>query len=171
VSADQRVVVGRFGAVHGVRGWVKIFSSTEPVDNLFSYKPLYIEGTETKVEIDQWQRQGKGIVCHVIGFDDRDEAKALTGKELAVPISLLPELDDGEFYWHQLTGVRVISLWEGQSVDFGLCTEVMATGANDVLVVVASDGKERLIPWLPDDIVTRVDLDAREIEVQWDPEF
>jgi 16S rRNA processing protein RimM len=47
----------------------------------------------------------------------------------------------------------------------------MATGANDVLVVVASDGKERLIPWLPDDIVTRVDLDAREIEVQWDPEF
>ena len=52
---------------------------------------------------------------------------------------------------------------------------MIETGSNDVLVVKkckdSLDGRERLIPYLPDQVVLAVDLEAGSIEVDWDPEF
>jgi 16S rRNA processing protein RimM len=93
-----------------------------------------------------------------------------------VPADRLPALAEGEYYWHQLEGLEV---WCGASegdgqVLLGTVDHLIETGANDVLVVRASPGsmdqRERLIPYLPGDVVTGVDLAAGRMEVNWFPE-
>ena len=71
------LVVGRISAVHGVRGWVKIKSFTELAETIFDYQPWLIEknGITHKVEIDAWKRQGDGLIAHLQGVDDRDDAR------------------------------------------------------------------------------------------------
>ena len=81
-------------------------------------------------------------------------------------------LEEDEFYWRDLIGLRVCHK-DGR--DLGKLTSMMETGANDVLVVRGDgssiDTRERLIPWLPDDVVLNVDTAAGVITVDWDTEF
>ena len=93
-----------------------------------------------------------------------------------MPRAALPELDDGEFYWNELEGLQVRArLADGTTVLLGRLDHLMETGANDVLVVRACDGsldqRERLIPWIPDEVILAVDRARRELLVDWDPEF
>ena len=86
----------------------------------------------------------------------------------------LPELDEGDYYWHQLQGLQVWGREPGSSdqrVLLGRVDYLIDTGANDVLVIKASKGsideRERLVPYLPGDVVSRVSLEEEVIEVDW----
>lgn len=176
-EASSLVDVGRITAVFGVRGWVKIHSATEPAENLFEYQPWWLKTAHgvKPVEIDAARPHGKGFVAHIKGVDDRDEAAFYAGTTIAVERRQLPELAEGEFYWHQLQGLAVISRFGGADVRLGCVSRMLETGANDVLVVqpddASVDGKERLVPYVPGQYVLEVNLDAGTIVVDWDPEF
>ncbi len=171
------LTVGRVTSVYGVKGWVKIHSQTEPADNLFNYSPWYFKTKHgvKPAECLDWRVHGKGFVARLANIDDRNQAEALCPVDIAIDKSALKALDDGEFYWHQLEGLRVVSEFEGQTYDFGLVKKIMPTGANDVLVVVgdeqSKDQSERLIPYVLDQFVLSIDLDAGVITVNWDPDF
>ena len=86
-----------------------------------------------------------------------------------------PHLDDGEFYWDDLVGCTVrVQDDEGNALDLGTVNYLLETGANDVLVVRASetsiDNRERLIPYIEDDVVLSVDLANAIIDVNWHPD-
>jgi 16S rRNA processing protein RimM len=78
----------------------------------------------------------------------------------------MPDPAPGEYYWNDLLGLTVVTL---QNEPLGKVDHLLETGANDVLVV--SGDRERLIPFVLDDVVKRVDLDAGVIQVDWDKEF
>lgn len=177
--SSNLVPVGRISGVFGVKGWVKIHSNTEPRDNIFKYAPWWIktrEGLKT-IEIDEAKPHGKGLLAHIKGVDDRDVAAAYTLVDILVDQTLLPELDTGEYYWHQLEGLKVITEFEGTEQVLGVVSRMLETGANDVLVVNGDsangslDDKERLLPYVPGQFVKEIDLDAGTIRVDWDPEF
>lgn len=171
------VDVGRITAVFGIKGWIKIQSYTEPRENIFNYQPWWLKTCHgvKAVEIDAGQVHGNGLVAHIKGVDDRDTASQYCRVSIAVEREQLPPLEDSEYYWHQLEGLRVISEYEGRTYHLGRVLRLMETGANDVLVVKGgSDGldeQERLIPYLPGQFVKSVDLAAGELRVEWDPEF
>jgi 16S rRNA processing protein RimM len=98
--------------------------------------------------------------------EDRDAAEALRGTEVWVPRSALPPPVDGEYYWVDLEGLRVVNT---QGVDFGVVSHLFSTGANDVLV--ARGDRERMIPFIEPDYITRVDFDAGVVTVDWDADF
>lgn len=107
------------------------------------------------------------------GTEDREAAQLLTNAEIGVDLSVFPELEEGDYYWHDLIGCTVVNL-EGYTM--GTVTEMMETGSNDVLVVRANSkdafGKqERLIPFLYEQVVKRVDLATKAITVEWDAGF
>lgn len=168
------VVVGRVTAVHGVKGWVKIHSFTEPSDNIFDYQPwwLNIAGNWQKMKVTEQRSTAKGLMVHLAGIDDRDQARTYCQRDIYVAKAQLPVLADGEYYWHQLEGMVVMTTQSG--VRLGSVDCLMATGANDVLVVKGDDEsldqEERLIPYT-DQFVLNVDLGAGRIEVDWDPAF
>lgn len=173
--ASQRVVVGRIAGPYGVKGWLKVLSYTEPDTNLFAYGPLEMRLGESwePVEIDQHRRHGKGLVMHVAGCDDRNDAQCLVGRELACRQAALPELGAADYYWSQLEGLEVVT--RAESLVLGRVDHLLETGANDVLVVAPTadscDGRERLIPWLPGNTVCEVDLAGSRVVVDWDPSF
>lgn len=169
--------VGWISSPHGIKGWVKIRSQTEPSTNIFSYQPWYLKTKHgvKAVELLDWRPQGKGFVAHIKGIDDRNQAELLCPVGVAVDKSMLPELESGDYYWHQLQECRVTSVYEDQLTDLGRVKKILPTGANDVLVVVGDDqsvdDRERLIPYVPDQFVKDVDLESKTIKVDWDPDF
>jgi 16S rRNA processing protein RimM len=170
---EAPVVIGKVTGVFGVRGWVKVYAYTESLESFLAYRRCLLrrEGRWQPAEIVQARRHGKGLVAQFAEIEDRDQAQLLTGSEIAIRAEQLPELPPGEYYWHQLEGLRVLA---GETL-LGEVDHLMATGANDVLVVRpcagSLDQRERLIPWVPELYVLAVDTEAGVIRVDWDPDF
>lgn len=174
---DDRIVLGRVSGVFGVRGWVKVWSFTDPVESLLDYPVWQLklpQGWEEH-EVDAGQRQGRGLVAHFAGCDDRDLARRFVQADVAVPRSAMPRLPEGEYYWFQLEGLEVLAVRDEGTVKLGRVDHLFATGANDVLAVRPCEGsidrRERLLPWVPGEVILDVDLARRELRVDWDPDF
>jgi len=170
---EALIVVGKVLSVHGVRGELKVYSFTEPPANLLDY-PRWIlrdEQQSRAVALSASRRQGKNLLVQLEGFNDRDQALQWVGFEICVARSELPQLEDGEYYWHQLEGLKVI---EQNGRLLGRIEHMLATGANDVMRVLPCPGsldeRERLLPYTAH-CVQRVDLAAGELHVQWDADF
>jgi len=175
LNGKDLVVLGKLGAVYGINGWLKVNSYTENPEGIFSYKPWQIQsqGQWRQVQVASWKRHSNGLIVKLDGINDRDQAQLLVNAEIAVAQALLPQLDDGEFYWKDLMGMSVVN---EAGYDFGVVDDLMETGSNDVLVVKANKTdafgqKERLIPFLTDSVVKNVDHTQRRIIVDWDPAF
>ena len=168
MTADRLLTVGRIVGLHGVDGWVKLESWTEPRLRIFSYRPwrVSLPGSEFEVAAAQGHEQGKGIVAKLPGCDGRDAAAKLVGATIQVPRSALPKPKRGEYYWTDLEGLAVVTV---EGVDLGKVSHLFATGANDVLVVRGE--RERLIPFVTGQFVKDVDLKAGRITVDWDADF
>lgn len=166
--SEQRVIVGRLAGVYGVKGWLRLASYTQPADNVFDYTPWWLLTRDgpTRTEPVEGRAHGKGFVVKLEGIDDRDAAAALVGIDVAAARDALPALAEGEYYWSDLIGLEVETV---DGVALGRVERLFETGANDVLVVRGD--RERLIPYLRDRVVRRIDPDAGRIVVDWDADF
>ena len=183
-QASEKVLLGRITGVYGVKGWVKVFSYTDPMEAIVDYNPWLIRAENrknarwSKVKLKAGKRHAKTVVAKLENCNDRDAAMAYIGTEIAIEQQQLEELtEENEFYWRDLIGLRVINQ---QDVELGVVKSLMETGANDVLVVVSEidteDGAnketvERLIPWTLNNAIIAVDLEHKVIEVDWDPDY
>ncbi len=168
------LVLGKIVSVHGLRGAVKGYSHTQSLDNVLDY-PIWTlrKGQQQQqVSVISGRVQGRVLVVQLEGVNDRDAALEKVDWEICVPRSELPGLSDGEYYWHQLVGLQVVTL-EGQLL--GRIDHLLETGANDVMMVKpcagSIDQRERLLPYLPDLYVKHIDLAEGVMQVEWDPEF
>lgn len=161
---DDLVPMGFIAGAFGIKGWVKVVSSTEYADNLFDYPTWWLgkDGQWRTIELAEGNVQPKNLVAKLVGIEDRDQAFALKGWTIAIPRSQMPAAEEGEYYWADLIGMEVVNL-QGESL--GSVKNLLETGANDVLV--AFDGKtERLLPFVAN-VVIEVDQANRLIKVDW----
>lgn len=174
--AATHVVMGRIGAPYGIKGWVKLYSFTDSPENLLDYRKFWVcdperPDTLTSIEIDEARPQGQGFVGHIKGCDEREQTRRYTGLELMLTKAELPSLEAG-YYWHQLEGLRVRNR---AGEDLGRVVQLMATGANDVLVVrgdaASVDQEERLLPWVEEQVVLDVDLAGAVLQVDWERDW
>lgn len=165
---ENTVILGRITGLYGVKGWVKVYSETDPRQNILKYRPwlLRLRNGWQPCEVEEGRTQGKGVVAKLRGIDDRDQAVELLQVEIAVRRDQLPRPKPGEYYWTDLEGLRVETI---SGVDLGSLDHLFATGANDVMVVKGE--RERLVPFIRGQVVKEVDLSARRMRVDWDPEF
>jgi 16S rRNA processing protein RimM len=164
--AECFVPLGFVSGVHGLKGWVKVHSWTQPREAIFGYQPWLIGDERREVRVRDSRLQGKTLLAALPGVEDREAAAALVGASIAIQRDQLPELPEGEHYWSDLIGLSVETL---SGCDLGRVERLQETGANDVLVVQGD--RERLIPYVPGRYVVRVDLDGRRIVVDWDSDF
>lgn len=176
-TSDDLVTVGKVSTVYGVKGWVKLYSYTDPMTNLLEYREVFMKraGQWQPVTIVEGRRHGKTLIAALEGVDDREVARELAGCELAIRRDAMPELPEDEYYWHQLQGLLVKVAAGGDDLLLGKVDHLLETGANDVLVVKPCEGsldeRERLIPYVPGQFITEIDLAAGVMQVEWDPEF
>jgi 16S rRNA processing protein RimM len=164
----RRVVVGKIAGVFGVKGWVKVHSYTDPPENILHYSPWQISSRDETREIKlvDGQRHGNSVIAKLEGVITRDQAILLRSWQISVARDQFPKLPDGEYYWADLVGLEVRLL---SGTVLGKVTNMMATGANDVMVVQGE--RERLIPFVTGEFVKEVDLAKGLISVDWDPDF
>ena len=165
-------IVGKLGSTYGIRGWLRIYSSTEQAESIFDYQPwfLNIKGQWQTVELESWRYHSQDLIVKLKNIDDRDATQALTNIEIGVSADNFPELEEG-YYWHDLIGCQVLNL---QGYQLGVVSDMMETGSNDVMVVKSCadslDDRERLLPYTAQ-CVLAVDLTAGEMQVDWDADF
>lgn len=167
LNNDDYIIVGKIGAPYGVRGWVKIQSFTDPLENILHYQPwFFAEKDQSWKEIATESRQvhGLALMAKFADVDSPEAARLLTGKTIAISREQLPTLKKDEYYWSDLQGLTVLNK-EGKVL--GTVTSLMETGANDVLIVKGE--KEFAVPYMPGKYILSVDLEKREIRVDWEP--
>jgi 16S rRNA processing protein RimM len=164
----QQVIVGEIAGAYGVKGWVKIFSHTQPPQNILGYKPWRLEGKDGSQEyqVISGRLHSGAVVAQLDGINDRDQALALKSSKILVPKSCFPPLEPSQYYWADLIGLAVINL---ENQDLGKVVEFMETGANDVMI--AQSDRERLIPFVIGQYVKEVDFAAGIVRVDWDADF
>lgn len=163
----NRVIIGCFGSPFGVQGWIKISSYTNPIENILKYQHWQIELNHLWQDIDITAKKKTGniIVAKIANCDDRDLARFYTNRLIAVDRLELPNLNQKEFYWMDLIGLKVVTT---TGVELGIIENLLETGSNDVLIVQGE--RQRLIPYTTQTICN-IDLDNKIVTVDWDPEF
>lgn len=166
--SSQRIILGKISGVFGVQGALKIFSFTDPHDNIFCYPTWKLEkkGKLIEVNLVNGKQQGKMLVARLQGITDRDLAINLVGSSIQIDKTSLPKTEHDEYYWHDLVGLKVKNL---NNEDFGIVESILETGANDVLIVKGD--KERLIPFVQPETVVNINLDTKIMRVNWDADF
>lgn len=166
--ADSMIVLGKISGAFGIKGWVKVHAFTETRVGILDYSSwqLKVNGQWTSYQVLQGQAQGKSVVARLENVQDRDQALALVGCEIAIERDDLPALSADQFYWSDLVGLEVIN---AQGETFGKVSHLFETGSNDVLVVKGE--RERLVPWIMGDVIKQVSLDEQCIHVDWDADF
>lgn len=163
--ATQPVVLGRITGLFGVKGWVKVYSYTDPRDAVLNYDRWLLSGNDgwREATVAEGQRHGKTVIVRLEGFADRDQAASLIGTDIGVLRDALPETGEGRYYWSDLEGLRVV---RRDGTELGTVDYLLETGGKDVMVVKGET--ERLIPFVMDKVVLGVDLAKGEIRVDWE---
>ena len=165
---DGRKVIqlGHISGVHGIKGWVKVYSLTDPREAIFEYQPWLLGESRAEARFAQGKKQGKYLIALFDNVNDREQAQSLVNRPIAVYRDQFPQLPEDEFYWTDLQG---LSVRLGDGTELGIIEKMLATGAHDVMVVRGD--RERLIPFVPEQYVKSVNLDDGVVLVDWDPDF
>jgi 16S rRNA processing protein RimM len=172
LNEQKLVTLGRITGLYGVKGWVKVFSETDPREGIANYSEWLLKREHgwQPIAVESGRKQGKNVVVKLAGIDDRDTAATLSGCEIAITRDQLAAAKAGEYYWIDLEGLKVVTT---DGAELGIVDHLFETGANDVLVVreEGSGAREHLIPYVSGEVVTEVDLQESRMTVDWDPEF
>lgn len=159
--------MGQVLAPFGVLGWIKVRPYTDTQAALADYPNWWLGKNERYAEyaLESAKAHGKELVAKLVGVDDRDVALSLRGMHIAVLRRALPPTSDDEYYWTDLIGLTVVNT---DNLVLGQVKSLIATGANDVLVVEGE--RQRLIPFVGS-VVQRVDFGASTLTVEWGADY
>jgi len=164
MSGPRRVEVGRLGAAHGVRGWLRVQSFTDPPQRLFEW-PVWRLQDLSEVKLLEVRPQGNGWIARLEGIDERDAASRLTGQIILVEHEALPPTEGREHYRDDLVGFEVKNV---EGVLLGVVDHYIDTPGNTVMVIQGE--REHLVP-VTREHLRSVDKDARSLVVDWPEDF
>ena len=164
---DTPIIFGEISGLFGIQGEVRVFDFSRNRGDILNFDSWMIEqGTcWQEITVRQGRHHRGALVVKLDGFDDRDISRQLLGAKIGIKREQLPDLVDGEYYWHQLEGLLVVDI---RGEELGIVDKLMETGANDVLVVRGSH--EHLIPYTKSTIAD-VDLSSQRIRVDWEIDY
>lgn len=142
-ASGKRILMGRIGAAHGIKGEVRVQSFTEDPLALADYGPFETSRPGLTLTIASARGTTNMLVARIEGITDRTAAEKLNGVELYVSRDLLPaHEDEDDFYHADLIGLRA-QLADGTVV--GEVTAIPNYGAGDILEVRAPNGSETFL--------------------------
>ncbi|ABK43030.1 16S rRNA processing protein RimM [Magnetococcus marinus MC-1] len=163
------VTLGYVMGAFGLKGEMRVRSLTERPDGIFDHPVWWLfnpkQKTRQEMRLGSGRLHGKGVVATLAGVTTREAVQALFGTEIQVPRSMLPDGGDDpgvDGIWADLIGCQVV---EVDGTELGRVVEMMATGANDVLIVRGGPEGEKLLPYI-EEVVVELDLDRQIIKVK-----
>lgn len=160
---EKYLLIGKIGKPHGLRGELRLVSYSGQPENLEHYHQLYLVNSRAKITpplvVERIRSQGKHPIVKFAAINDRSGADEVVGAGVLVARSDLPAADDGEYYWDDFIGKRLVNR---KGDELGVVRHIFNNGAQDILVAV-KDCREYLIP-VTKTIVVEVKEDALLID-------
>jgi len=155
------LVLGKLRRAHGVRGEIPLELYTQMLELLLPDCVVFVgeERQPYTIESIRWKQELLLLKFH--GINDRTVVSELTNELVYVNTEALPSLSEGDFYLHELIGLKV---YEEDSLFLGVLTEILETGANDVYLIKNDAGEEILIP-ATEEMILEIDLDQEKMIV------
>jgi 16S rRNA processing protein RimM len=164
MEKDGDLHIGTIVGVHGIKGYLKLYSSAESTDFFKPGKRLFLHrsGREAVIHtVVDFEPYSKGYRIAFEGVTERNAAELLIGSEIYIKRSELPAPDKDTWYWCDLIGLEV---FHADRTCIGRIENIFSTGAHDVFVV--RDGrKETLIPAIAS-VIRHIDLDQKTVTVE-----
>jgi 16S rRNA processing protein RimM len=170
-AGESMIVMGRIAGAWGVRGWIKVVPYSGEPDALLMHACWWLRRHDGEVwqprQVEDARRHGAALVARFAELATPEEAQRLRGAVVGVPRAALPAAGDDEIYLADLPGLAVVNR---AGAALGRVDAVQDYGAHPVLRVTAADGKVRLIPFVAAH-VDAIDLDARQLTVDWGEDY
>jgi len=161
VGEPEYLVVGFLRRPHGIKGELLMDVHTDFPERLKTGKTIFVGDEYQPTVIASLRTVAGGMLVRFRGIKSPEDAGQYRNTWVYVPTTNRPALPDGEYYHHQLIGLNVVTD-EGQ--ELGTLVDILETGANDVYVVRAADGKETLLPVIPP-VILEIKLADRQMKV------
>jgi 16S rRNA processing protein RimM len=149
-APPERLMIGIIGAPHGTNGAMRVRIISDFPERLATLSHVYIGSDPQRRRLRSLRGASPSAILDVSGVSSREEAALYRGMPVYMDIRDAKPLDEGEYYWHQLIDMTVVTA-EGETL--GVLTSILQTGANDVYVVTQPDGTELLLPAIKDVIL------------------
>ena len=159
------VAVAKLRRPHGLKGEMLVSVLTDFPERIKPGVIFYLGNDHTPITIKSRRGHNQGLLLSFEEKPSRKDLESQRNKLLYVKVEDLPELDEGEYYHHQLIGFRVL---DEQNEDLGILAEILETGANDVYIVRPAEGKELLLP-ATSEVIINVDSEQKSITVRLIP--
>ena len=173
MSGNSFIVLGKIVGAYGVQGWVRIHPFADDPSSwgrMAAWK-LGLEDIPQSdwkdVAVKGFRAHADALVAQLEGVSDRNSAEALKGSLIGAPREALPPTAENEYYWADLIGLDVVNTHDQR---LGKVPNLIESAASDVLVVVADDGAEQLLPFVAA-VVLDVDVVAKRIRVAWEADW
>ena len=151
------VLVGKLQRPHGVYGEIAMRVDTDFPERIRRGKTLYLGEDHLAVKVLRTRWKGKLLLLKLDGYNSPEDAADLTNLLAFVSVDDIPPLPEGEYYHHQLIGLKV---YAGKN----FLSSVLQTGANDVYIVEDATGNELLLPSIPE-VILDINLANKRMDV------
>ncbi len=155
------VLVGKLQRAHGVNGEIAMRVDTDFPERIRRGRVLYLGDHHLAVKVLRTRWKGKLLLLRFDGYETPEDVSELSNLLAFVSVEDIPALPEGEYYHHQLIGLQV---FEGEEL-LGQLSAIIETGANDVYIIEDPNGKELLIPAIPD-VIKSIDVKNKHMDVR-----
>jgi 16S rRNA processing protein RimM len=165
---DDLVELGAVRGAYGVKGWVRVEPFAGDSNVLQASRAWWLVGAAAPrlLELTEVRQQAGLLLAKWSGCDTRETADRLKGCRIAIARSEFPRLPDGQYYWVDLIGARVVNR---QGVELGRVRDLRRTAAQDLLEIEASSGR-MLVPMVAE-YIDEVDVGGATIRVDWQADW
>lgn len=163
VDMNKELRVGVIVRTHGIRGEVKVFPTTDSPDRFDELKNVIIrrENRFHAAEVEKVRYFKNLVIVKFKDIDSIDEVEKYVGADLCIKREDGVPLSAGEYYIADIIGMEV---YDEDGIHLGTVKDVMETGANDVYLVSAENGKEYMLPAVKE-CIRNIDIENNEMKV------
>lgn len=158
--------VGKIVNTHGIRGEVRVISSTDFTEERYRVGEqlfLFRENQETlPLTIASYRRHKNFDLLSFEGYPNINQVEPFRDGILKISEKQMGDLDEHEYYYHEIIGLTVV---DEDDKEIGKITEILSPGANDVWVVKRKGQKDALIPYI-ESVVKDIDLTEGIVHVE-----
>jgi 16S rRNA processing protein RimM len=160
---EELIPVGKIIGTHGIKGQLKLHSYSGNAESLSAARSITLKsatGTLQEFTVSGFKANSGRFIISLKGFDDINLVQPLLGNEVCLKRGQLPGLEDDEYYWSDLIGLKVLT---DDGIQLGTIRDIFETGSSDIYVV-QGENREYLIPAIGD-VVKEVDLPGGKIVI------
>ena len=159
---EEYLRIGIITSPHGVHGEVKVYPTTDDMDRFLEVEDVIVESKKGRepMKIENTKYFKNMAILKLSGLSSMNDAEKYRNADILIHRSQSAPLEEGHYFIVDLIGLEVYE----KDRHVGTVTDFYQTGANNIYVVTKTDGKELLLPDIPECIL-KVDIENGRLEV------